>query len=198
MITISGPQVQAKPVELATAVLRQEHDSALQVLRVLDRAVDLMKGGQEISPFFFEEVLDFLQLYVDCAHHANEEAILFPYLKAKGIQDEGVPVDSIHRDHDEERRLVEQMNQGLNLLLVQDPAGRPMLLAAAGKYTHIARRHIMKENTLFMLADAVLSPEAQTALRAAFELLERQRLHEGTPERLKELVSELQRQAFHW
>jgi branched-chain amino acid transport system ATP-binding protein len=198
MTTISGLQTQAKPVESATAILREEHNLALQVLRVLDRAVDLMEDGQEISPFFFEEVLDFLQLYVDCAHHAKEEEILFPYLKAKGIQAGTVPVDSIHQDHDEERRLVEQMSRGLNLLLVNDPAGRPMLLAAAGKYTHIARRHIMKENTLFMRADALLPPEAQAELGAAFELLERQRLHEGTPARLKELVNELQRQAFHW
>lgn len=182
----------------ATDNLRQEHEAALRVLKLLDRAVTQLKDDQKISPFFFEEVVDFLQLFVVCAHHAKEEEILFPYLIEKGIAEEKVPVETIHREHEEEHRLIGEMEQGFFMYKTGNPVGREFLIDTASRFTHIARRHIFKESTLFMLADEKLSPEAQAEIRERFDQLEQRKLYEGTAERLKELVNELERQAFHW
>ena len=194
----TGPRSYPKQGGLATDNLREEHEAALRVLKLLDRATTYLKDGRDISPFFFEEVVDFLELFVICAHHAKEEEILFPFLKEKAIQEKDVPVDKIHEEHEEEHRLIEQMEKGFTLYKTGDPTGRKILIETGEQYTHIARRHIMKENTLFMLADKVLSPEVQSKLYQDFDRLESRKLYEGTAERLKELVNELERQAFHW
>lgn len=198
MLSSTGPRIYSKQGGLATDNLRYEHEAALRVLKLLDRAVVYLKDGREISPFFFEEVVDFLQLFVVCAHHAKEEEILFPLLKEKCIQEEDVPIETIHREHGEEQHLIQQMELGFQLYKVGEPTGREILAESAEEYTHIARRHILKENTLFMLADERLSPEVQAGLCNDFDQLDRTTLYEGTAERLKELVNELERQAFHW
>ncbi len=202
MVSSTGPHVYAKQGwgqgGLATDKLRQEHEAALRVLKLLDRAVVHLKDDQKINPFFFEEVIDFLQLFVVCAHHAKEEEILFPFLKEKCIQEKDVPIETIHQEHYKEHQLIAQMEKGFYLYKEGSPAGREFLIEVTELYTHIARRHIMKENTLFMLADEVLSPEDQAKIRQDFDNLELQKLYEGTAERLKELVNELERQAFHW
>ncbi|MDB5083086.1 MAG: cytoplasmic protein [Chloroflexi bacterium] len=198
MLSSVGPKIYSTPGGLATAVLRREHEAAMRVLNLLDRAVIRLKGKREISPFFFEQVVDFLEIYIGCAHHAKEEEILFPYLKEKSIEVDKIPIDTIHQDHEEEHRLVRQLEIGFELFKLKEPSGAELLIEVAGIYTHIARRHILKENSLFMLADERLSPDDQIYLRARFDLLERNKLYEGTPERLKELVNELERQAFHW
>jgi hemerythrin-like domain-containing protein len=183
---------------LATDNLRREHDAALRVYRLMDRAAAYLKDGRDISPFFFEQVVDFLQLFVVCAHHAKEEEIFFPYLIEKQIQENNVPINSIHQEHLEEHRLIDLMETGFQLYKAGKGSGRNLLIETFEQYTHIARRHVMKENTLFMLADKGLSAEEQATLAESFNELECRKLYEGTSARLKELVNELEREAFHW
>lgn len=197
MTTLNPKAVMFQPV-LATDNLRREHDAALRVLRLMDRAAAYLKDGRDISPFFFEQVVDFLQLFVVCAHHAKEEEILFPYLIEKHIQENSTPINTIHQEHLEEHRLIHLMETGFQLYKAGKEAGRKLLIETFEQYTHIARRHIMKENTLFMLADEGLSAEDQAALGKSFYELECRKLYEGTAARLIELINELERQAFHW
>lgn len=198
MVSTTSPGIHAVESGLATDNLRHEHEAALRVLKLLDRAVTCLKHGQNINPFFFEEVVDFLQLFVVCAHHAKEEEILFPYLLEKGVRVENAPVETIHREHEEEHRLIGELERGFYIYKTGDPAGQAYLIDTAARLTHIARRHIFKENTLFMTADEMLTPAAQAELWESFGQLERRKLYQGTAERLKELVNELERQAFHW
>jgi hemerythrin-like domain-containing protein len=183
---------------LATDNLRREHDAALRVFRLMDRAAVYMADGRQISPFFFEQVVDFLQLFIVCAHHAKEEEILFPYLKEQLIEETAVPINTIHQEHLEEHRLIQLLETGFQLYKAGKGSGRNLLIDTLEQYTHVARRHIMKENTLFMLADEKLTADDQALLAERFTELECRKLYEGTAERLKELVNELERQAFHW
>jgi hemerythrin-like domain-containing protein len=198
MVSTTNPQATANQTALATNNLRHEHEAALRVLNLMDRAAAYLRDGRKISPFFFEEVVDFLQLFVVCSHHAKEEEILFPFLKEKQINEKNVPLDTIHQEHAEEHRLIAHMETAFQLYRNGQPSGHTLLIETFEHYTHIARRHILKENTLFMLADEKLSLKTQAELKARFTDLECRKLYEGTAERLKELVNELERQAFHW
>src|SRR4051794_5134160 len=62
MVSSIKIQVAAKQTTLATNNLRHEHEAALRVLNLMDRAAAYLREGRRISPFFFEEVVDFLQL----------------------------------------------------------------------------------------------------------------------------------------
>lgn len=197
MTTLNSKTGMFQPV-LATDNLRRDHDAALRVFRLMDRAAAYLKDGRDISPFFFEQVVDFLQLFVVCAHHAKEEEILFPYLIEKHIQENNVPINTIHQEHLEEHRLIQLMETGFQLYKAGKGVGRKLLIETFEQYTHIARRHVMKENTLFMLADEGLSAADQAALAESFHELECRKLYEGTAARLHELVNELEREAFHW
>lgn len=199
MTTLNSKAGMFQPVLVpATDNLRAEHEAALRVFRLMDRAATYLKDGREISPFFFEQVVDFLQLFVVCAHHAKEEEVLFPYLVEKHIQENSVPINSIHQEHLEEHRLIHLMETGFQLYKARKETGRELLIETFEQYTHIARRHIMKENTLFMLADEKLSAGDQATLAESFHDLEHRKLYEGTAARLNELVNELEREAFHW
>lgn len=198
MVSTNNSQVVANQTALATNNLRHEHKEALRVLNLMDRAAAYLRNGRNISPFFFEEVVDFLQLFIVCAHHAKEEEILFPFLNDKHIMEKNVPLETIHEEHAEEHRLIARMETAFQLYKTGQPSGRTLLIETFEEYSHIARRHIFKEYTLFMLADEKLSQADQVALSQRFTDLERRKLYEGTAERLKELVNELERQAFHW
>ena len=65
----------------ATQQLRDEHEGVLAMLEI----IEAMLAKPELSTSEFEQVVDFLKVFVDRCHHGKEEEILFPTLERAGI-----------------------------------------------------------------------------------------------------------------
>lgn len=107
--------------------LRAEHEVILGRLDQLEHALQSGDAAQ-IADF-----IDFLQTFVEQRHHAKEEQELFPRMREDPFLAQ--IADTLLEEHDDARRMVEQMRGG-------DPAE---LLAL---YADNLRWHIAKENSM--------------------------------------------------
>ena len=62
-----------------------EHDVILRMTEVIRKLIERTPESQEGSQVNFDNVIDFLCMYVDRCHHAKEEDIFFCHCEKKGI-----------------------------------------------------------------------------------------------------------------
>jgi len=63
-----------------------EHDVILRMTEVIKKLPACMRESREEIPVNFDNVIDFLCMYVDRGHHAKEEDIFFHHCEKKEIQ----------------------------------------------------------------------------------------------------------------
>jgi len=137
------------------------------------------------------ELLDFFKVFADQCHHGKEESLLFLELEARGVPKEGGPIGVMLHEHDEGRRLQEQMREAIADLT--DETHRQQFIAAARNYIALLRQHIWKEdNVLFRMAQQVLTEEDDERLSEQFERHEREAIGEGVHERYHHIVHRLE------
>jgi len=89
----------------ATQQLKDEHEGVLLMLRILDEVSRQLKSGGLIRNEHFEDILDFLKVFVDKCHHGKEEELLFPALVKAGIPHDG-PIAVMLFEHEMGRKYV--------------------------------------------------------------------------------------------
>lgn len=183
----------------ATTILRNEHTAVLNVLAALDKAVARLKLEETVPLAFFEDVLEFLTVFVDKCHHSKEEEVLFPLLGEGGIPVQGGPIGQMLIEHEQGREYIREMQRGLASLKEGVPAGSYFLISGAEGYSSLLKSHIMKENqVLFVMADSLLKPAAQEEVVQQFEEIENNKLGAGTHERLHGKIDQLIATAANW
>jgi hemerythrin-like domain-containing protein len=139
----------------------------LRGLAVLEKVAGRLAGGNSVAPGTVEKLVEFFRNFADRCHHGKEEAMLFPALEAAGLPRYGGPTGVMLYEHDEGRACVRGI-AGAVAHLAADPAAAGEIVEHARQFITLLRAHIDKENdVLFIMADSILSPEAQQ------ELLER-------------------------
>jgi hemerythrin-like domain-containing protein len=145
-----------------TEILRDEHAVILRALDAVEAAAARLEQGQPPPESWWTAMIAWLRAFADRTHHAKEERALFPAMVKAGIPSEGGPIGVMLAEHVEGRALIEGLAE-------PDPGRRAR---SARAYVALLRAHIAKENeVLFPLADAVLEPGAQGALRRDFEAI---------------------------
>ncbi|MFN3476407.1 MAG: DUF2249 domain-containing protein [Candidatus Methylomirabilales bacterium] len=184
-----------EPIERATEALKHDHRVIERVLGVLERALFRLEQGGAAERELFGKALEFFRGFADSCHHHKEEQVLFPRLAERGIPVEGGPVGVMLYEHEEGRRYLRGLAEGV-ALLDRDPERARQLILENGKgYSGLLRAHIQKEDqVLFPLADGVLTPGEQRELIHRFEEVEHH-LGEGVHERFMHLAEELERRA---
>jgi hemerythrin-like domain-containing protein len=177
----------------ATDVLREEHQTILQALRILDRFARLADRDGPIPHDDVRTVLDFLTRFADGCHHAKEEEALFPMLEDRGLPRDGGPIGVMLHEHDQGRSLITTMRVAA-AEIGRAAEARPRFAVAARAYRSLLEAHIGKENeVLFRMADRLLSAPDQAALVDAFAQRERDALGEGERAKLDEALRALAR-----
>jgi hemerythrin-like domain-containing protein len=148
----------------ATALLKAEHDLILRGLAVLEKVAARLAESKPVPPGTVEKLVDFFRNFADRCHHGKEEAMLFPALEAAGLPRHGGPTGVMCFEHEEGRACVRGI-AGAAARLAQDPGAAQEIVQHARQFIHLLRAHIDKENdVLFIMADSILSPEAQKGL----------------------------------
>lgn len=177
----------------ATDVLRNEHQTILQALRVLARLADAAEGGEPIPLRDCRVLLDFLTRFADGCHHAKEEDALFPMLEDRGLPRDGGPIAVMLHEHVEGRALIAAMRVS-SAEMGQVASARARFGAAARSYRSLLEAHIAKEDeVLFRMAERLLTPADQAALVDAFAVREREALRSGERAQLEEGLADLAR-----
>jgi len=175
----------------ATQQLKDEHEGVKIMLGVLGQVCRQLETTGELNRGHFEDILDFLKVFVDQCHHGKEEELLFPALEAAGIPKDG-PIRVMLQEHELGRKYVRAMSDAFAGYTAGDPSASQNIPQSAQGYVALLRDHIEKENNvLFMMADSRLSEEKQDELFEGFEKIEEERIGVGRHESFHRLLKEL-------
>lgn len=152
-----------------SAVLREEHQVILRVLRVLSHLVQRAESGAGFETSSLQKCVEFFRLFADACHHAKEEDLLFPVLESRGIPKEGGPIGVMLYEHKIARQLTAQMAEALASYDAGDPESARAFCLTARQYVELLTNHIHKEdNVLFTMGDRVMNENDQQSLCSQF------------------------------
>src|SRR5688500_7832135 len=97
----------------ATNHLMEDHKYILRALNVLDQMAKAAGRGEQIDAQDVEDILQFLRLFADRHHQGKEESVLFPAILKDGHQGEYPKLCHLVFEHNQERSLVEGLEESL-------------------------------------------------------------------------------------
>jgi hemerythrin-like domain-containing protein len=164
----------------ATADLKNDHESILIMLRVMNAISSQIRETGKVDVIHVEKIIDFLKNFADKSHHGKEEEILFPAMEKAGIPNDGGPIGMMLRDHTEGRGYIAGIGNSLDQYIKSgDPLQLSGIATFMDNYAELLSQHIDKENhILFMIADSVLTEQQQDQLFKEFEKVEAERIGE--------------------
>ena len=152
-----------------TQVLTEEHRTIEARLDKLEQRIEAIRAGEAFSRPYFEDTLNFFRDEADHRHHAKEEKLLFPVMKARGVPEAGGPIGVMLAEHDEGRAYLKTVRENLAAAERGSVEALDVVLHNASAYVEMLRAHIYKEdNILFRMAGMVLEPSDIAELQQAF------------------------------
>jgi hemerythrin-like domain-containing protein len=134
-------------------LLIHDHKVILRALEVLDDMAICAGNDETLDREDVESLLRFLRRFADDHHQTKEESALFPQLMRTPAAKDG-PLRQMIFEHDQERSLVEGLEEALNT------RKGPEFVHFATRLSSLLRAHIDKEdNALFKIAELHLSSE---------------------------------------
>jgi hemerythrin-like domain-containing protein len=176
-----------------TQILRDEHDVILRGLDLLESFSFKLEDGVPVAPEKLEALIEFFRLYADKTHHGKEEALLFPAMVARGFSYESGPIHCMMSDHEQNRTLTRAMIAAIEEMRSGDSRAYLRFAEAADRYIMGLREHIQKENmVLFNMAEQVLPPSEEPALRAKFREVDDNEIGQQEIERLIRILDQVE------
>jgi hemerythrin-like domain-containing protein len=146
-----------------TDLLLQDHKVILRALDVLQQMAKRVEKHQPLEHDDVEAFLRFLRSFGDDYHQCKEESALFPELRRVLRSPEG-PVERMLFEHDQERSLVEAVEDALFT------KNGPEFVHFAHRLIDMLRDHIRKEDhILFQMIERSLSSEQDEKIVSEFE-----------------------------
>jgi len=189
------PLSKAKGARVMRALedLVAEHRGIERMLAILDSISGRLETGLAVDVNHLEEILEFLQVFADRCHHAKEEDLLFVAMEQAGVANAGGPIGAMLVDHEEGRRHIRAMAEGIEAYRRGEDDAGPRIASHARGYATLLREHIVKEDrVLYPLANRVLTQEKLHELEEGFEVIERDVVGEGRHEAFHELLDTLE------
>jgi hemerythrin-like domain-containing protein len=175
----------------ATQQLKDEHEGIKIMLNIAGQLGRQFEVTGNLNKQHFDDILEFLKVFVDKCHHAKEEELLFPALVAAGVPKDG-PVAVMLHEHEIGRNHIKAMNEAFVGYIAGDISLSKKIMQNLHGYISLLRDHIEKENNvLFMMADNLLSEKKQDELFEGFEKIEKERIGVGKHEEFHGLIKKL-------
>jgi hemerythrin-like domain-containing protein len=142
--------------------LTQDHKVILRALEILEEIAFKLENSKPVDPPDVTAILRFLRTFADEHHQTKEESALFPVLR-RTIEGREQPLRHMLFEHDQERSLMEALEDALN---TNDGV-------QFGTYAHrlasLVRNHIDKEeNILFEIVEKSLTPDQDEKVMEEF------------------------------
>ena len=175
----------------ATQQLKDEHEGIKVMLSILEQVCQQLEVKGSLHKEHFEDILDFLKVFVGKCHHGKEETLLFPALITLGVPEEG-PIATMRHEHEMGRRYVKAMSEVFDAYSAGDEFSAKDIIKNAYGYISLLSAHIEKENVvLFVIADSHLSNKRQHELLEGFGKIEEEQIGMGKHEKYHRLLKKL-------
>ena len=148
-------------------IITEEHQNLWRIATTLDMVADEIDAGGKVEHPFFTSVFDYIEQFMDRAHHAKEDEFLFRLLRERSTEAAAV-LDRLQAEH---RNGPENLKD-LRAKLAATAGGgeaNPAFTAALRNYTGAIKSHIRSEEKDAMpLAREVLTADDWAEIDRAF------------------------------
>jgi hemerythrin-like domain-containing protein len=150
--------------------LMDEHLVILRGIDILEQTVTLIDNNGDVNPELFRKLIDFIRNYADKYHHAKEEDILFIKMQDCGFPLEGGPIEMMLIEHDQGRKYVKGIEDGVELSVQGNVDGKNQIIENSLGFAVLLRNHIHKEdNVLYPMAVNGLGQDVIDSMIPDFE-----------------------------
>jgi len=177
----------------ATQDLRAEHVGVIRMLDVLEVMAAQARVGKGVDQTDLAQAMEFLRVFVDQCHHAKEEVLLFPAMRAANIASAEAAIERLLAEHETARSYTTRLAALADRVNCDDATAGPDLAEAISDYSALLRGHIvLEESECFDPADATLPQVAQDELEKGYERIERDVIGAGRHKEFHELLERLE------
>jgi len=148
-------------------IITEEHQNLWRIATTMDLVADEIDGGSPVDPAFFNSVFDYIEQFVDRAHHPKEDDFLFRLLRQRSVAAAAVldRLQAEHRNGPENLKVLRQMLAAT----AGGSAGNAAFAAALRNYTQGLKSHIRsEEKDAIPLARECLTSEDWVEIDKAF------------------------------
>jgi len=168
-------------------VLLIEHRAILRMLDVTRELAHLLEAGADVPADMLDAVAEFMRVFGN-EHLRKEEEYVFPALGKRNKTLDGMAIESLQRDHDRSRLLLEKMSGAAQAYREHRPKADRNWGRFATEYAAVLRRHIDREEEIFYpAAQQLLSADQHRDLTESL----RRRAEESLPKERSRRFSEM-------
>ena len=151
------------------ARMYEEHGSLAAVLNALSAlVVEVRERGKRIDPKVFRAIVYYLDVFPEREHHRKEEEALFPRIRARTHEIDGV-LDQLAREHAAGEQAIRDLERAFFHYEARGDAEFPAFAEAAERYVARYFEHMRKEeNEVMPVARRVLTAQDIAEIEAAF------------------------------
>jgi branched-chain amino acid transport system ATP-binding protein len=145
-------------------IITEEHQNLWRIAITMDMVADEIDNGGQVDPAFFHSVFDYIEQFVDRAHHPKEDDFLFRLLRQRSTHAASI-LDRLQAEH---RNGPENL-KALRQALADSAANQTAFATALRTYTLGLKNHISaEEKDAIPLAREVLTSEDWADIDRAF------------------------------
>lgn len=138
----------------AIEIIQEEHRKLWRVATTVDIVADEIDAGSALTPAFFHAVFDYIETFVDQAHHPKEDDYLFRRVRQRSSQADEL-LARLEADHEDGPARLQALRASLGHA---QQGARAEFTQALRAYTEGLKRHIrLEERELIPLARQVLT-----------------------------------------
>lgn len=150
--------------------LWEEHDLIGRMVVVIEKLIERLEAGRDVSRTELAIVADFVRLYIERCHHAKEERCLFPALARHLARKEGQTLKALVVEHRAEATLLKQMARVVRSY--EATGDRTALARVLRRLVALYPKHFEQEQAMFALARKRLSSTERAELEVQFKAIE--------------------------
>ena len=151
----------------ALRIITEEHQNLWRIATTLDMVAEEIEAGSKVEVPFFSSVFDYIEQFMDLAHHAKEDEFLFPALRARSPE-AGAVLDRLQVEHRNGPEVLKELRAKL-ASTVTDSKNNAAFTSALRIYTQSLKNHIRTEEKDAMpLARDVLTATDWAEIDRAF------------------------------
>jgi branched-chain amino acid transport system ATP-binding protein len=138
-------------------IITEEHQNLWRIATTLDLVADEIDGGGRVEAAFFTSLFDYIDQFMDCAHHAKEDNFLFPTLLRRAPEAAAI-IDRLQVEHHNGPEVLRDLRAKLAATAGGGEANAAFT-AALRSYAQAVKSHVRSEEKDVM----PLAREALTA-----------------------------------
>ena len=151
----------------ALRIITEEHQNLWRIVTTLDLVADEIDAGGKLETPFFTSVFDYIEQFMDRAHHAKEDQFLFPALRQRSPEAAAI-LDRLQAEHGNGPEVLRDLRQKL-ASTAAGSANNAAFTEALRNYTTAIKAHIRcEEKDAMPLARQVLTADDWAAIDQAF------------------------------